>query len=127
MTFRLTASAAKAKGTRGRLLLRALAVGALLCTSLTVQSPAQAQTPMAVIPTRTIYPGETIQSDQVQAVEVTNPNLTGDYASAVSQVTGKITSRTLLARPCHSDVGSSRPLRRRARARPFASFSTMVR
>jgi flagella basal body P-ring formation protein FlgA len=97
MTFRLTASAAKAKGPRGSLLLRASAVAALLCMSLTAQSPAQAQTPMAVIPTRTIYPGEVIQSNQVEAVEVTNPNLTGDYASAVSQVAGKITSRTLLA------------------------------
>ncbi|OJF94292.1 flagellar basal body P-ring formation chaperone FlgA [Pararhizobium antarcticum] len=97
MMFRRTASAAKANEPRGSLLLRASAVAGFLCMSLMPQGQAQAQNPMAVIPTRTIYPGEVIESHQVEAVEVTNPNLTGDYASAINQVAGKITSRTLLA------------------------------
>lgn len=50
----------------------------------------------AVVPTSVIYPGQTIQSSQVKRVEVTNPNLSGDYAQDFSQVEGKVTKRTLL-------------------------------
>ena len=32
----------------------------------------------AVVPTETIYPGDIISSGQLEEVEVTNPNLTGD-------------------------------------------------
>ncbi|WP_244484100.1 MULTISPECIES: flagellar basal body P-ring formation chaperone FlgA [unclassified Rhizobium] len=58
---------------------------------------ALAEQRMAVIPTQTIYPGEVIAANQLQAVEVTNPALTGNYATSLDQVTGKVTSRTLLA------------------------------
>jgi len=50
----------------------------------------------AVIPTTIIYPGETISSAQLQEVEVTNPNLQGDYAKSIGQVDGMISKRTLL-------------------------------
>ncbi len=50
----------------------------------------------AVVPTTIIYPGDTISSAQLQEVEVTNPNLAGDYAKSVSQVEGLVSKRTLL-------------------------------
>lgn len=50
----------------------------------------------AVVPTTIIYPGDTISSAQLQEVEVTNPNLSGDYAKSVSQVEGLVSKRTLL-------------------------------
>ncbi|MEB2848240.1 flagellar basal body P-ring formation chaperone FlgA [Endobacterium cereale] len=51
---------------------------------------------MAVVPTRIIYPGEEISPGSLNTVEVTNPNLAGDYAQTVEEVTGMITNRTLL-------------------------------
>ena len=51
---------------------------------------------LAVVPTTIIYPGDTISSAQVQEVEVTNPNLAGDYAKSVGQVEGMISKRTFL-------------------------------
>ena len=50
----------------------------------------------AVVPTTTIYPGETISGGQLQEVEVTNPNLAGDYAKSIDEVNGRISKRTLL-------------------------------
>jgi flagella basal body P-ring formation protein FlgA len=50
----------------------------------------------AVVPTATIYPGETISAGQLQEVEVTNPNLSGDYAKSIDEVRGMISKRTLL-------------------------------
>ena len=50
----------------------------------------------AVVPTTIIYPGETVDGSQLQEVEVTNPNLTGDYAKSVDEVEGLISKRTLL-------------------------------
>ena len=50
----------------------------------------------AVVPTETIYPGDIISSGQLEEVEVTNPNLTGDYAKRLSDVTGLVSKRTLL-------------------------------
>jgi len=50
----------------------------------------------AVVPTTIIYPGDTISSAQLQEVEVTNPNLAGDYAKSISQVEGLVSKRTLL-------------------------------
>ncbi|ENN84072.1 flagellar basal body P-ring biosynthesis protein FlgA [Rhizobium freirei PRF 81] len=50
----------------------------------------------AVVPTETIYPGDIISSGQLEEVEVTNPNLTGDYAKRTREVTGKVSKRTLL-------------------------------
>jgi flagella basal body P-ring formation protein FlgA len=51
----------------------------------------------AVVPTEVIYPGDVISSGQLELVEVTNPNLAGDYAKAVKDVTGFVSKRTLLA------------------------------
>ncbi|PZM12006.1 flagellar basal body P-ring formation chaperone FlgA [Rhizobium tubonense] len=51
----------------------------------------------AVVPTEVIYPGDVISSGQLELVEVTNPNLVGDYAKAIKDVTGLVSKRTLLA------------------------------
>ena len=51
---------------------------------------------VALVPERTIYPGETITGAMVRSVGVTNPNLAGGYASDVTEVDGMITTRTLL-------------------------------
>jgi flagella basal body P-ring formation protein FlgA len=51
----------------------------------------------AVVPTEVIYPGDVISSGQLELVEVTNPNLAGDYAKAIKDVTGMVSKRTLLA------------------------------
>jgi flagella basal body P-ring formation protein FlgA len=50
----------------------------------------------AVVPTEVIYPGDVISSRQLEEVDVTNPNLSGDYAKAVRDVTGFVSKRTLL-------------------------------
>lgn len=50
----------------------------------------------AVVPTRVIYPGETVSADQVNVVDVTNPNLSGGYARTKEEVVGMVTKRTLL-------------------------------
>ncbi|MFS8048827.1 flagellar basal body P-ring formation chaperone FlgA [Rhizobium sp. BR 314] len=50
----------------------------------------------AVVPTETIYPGDIINKGQLEEVEVTNPNLTGDYAKRIPEVTGRVSKRTLL-------------------------------
>ena len=50
----------------------------------------------AVVPERTIYPGEELIESSVRVVDVTNPNLRGGYAEVTSEVLGKVTTRTLL-------------------------------
>lgn len=50
----------------------------------------------AMVPNVVIYPGQTISSGQIRRVEVTNPNLSGDYAQDFSQVDGMVSKRTLL-------------------------------
>lgn len=50
----------------------------------------------AVVPTEVIYPGDVISSAQLEEVDVTNPNLTGDYARSISDVVGRVSKRTLL-------------------------------
>jgi len=57
---------------------------------------AQAGRGTAVVPERTIYPGEELLEELVREVEVTNPNLRGGYAEVTSEVLGKVTTRTLL-------------------------------
>lgn len=98
MTFRRTANVPllKAVATRGNLILRVLGVTGVMCAGLLSSQPALAERRMAVIPTQTIYPGEVIDAHRLEEVEVTNPALTGDYAVSADQVTGKVTSRTLL-------------------------------
>jgi flagella basal body P-ring formation protein FlgA len=73
---------------------RALLVGLL---SVTAIAPAGAQMGTAVVPTKTIYPGEEITPGMVQEVEVTNPNLSGDYTTKTREVVGMVAKRTLLA------------------------------
>ena len=50
----------------------------------------------AVVPTRVIYPGETVSADQLNVVTVTNPNLSGGYARTKEEVVGMVSKRTLL-------------------------------
>nr|WP_246365098.1 flagellar basal body P-ring formation chaperone FlgA [Gellertiella hungarica] len=50
----------------------------------------------AVIPTAIIYPGQEITGDRIQVVDVTNPNLSGDYARNGNEVIGMIARSTLL-------------------------------
>jgi flagella basal body P-ring formation protein FlgA len=52
---------------------------------------------VAVVPRTIIYPGQEINSAQIEVVPVTNPNLTDGYARDVAEVEGMITSRTLIA------------------------------
>ncbi|WP_426229088.1 flagellar basal body P-ring formation chaperone FlgA [Pararhizobium sp. DWP3-4] len=98
MTFRRTVNVLllKAATPRGGLLLRALAVAGAMGAGLVLPAHALAEKRMAVIPTQTIYPGEVIDANRLEEVEVTNPALAGDYAVSTEQVTGKVTSRTLL-------------------------------
>ncbi|MGE7370792.1 flagellar basal body P-ring formation chaperone FlgA [Neorhizobium sp. NPDC001467] len=75
-----------------------LALLSLLAASLASPAAADmgANMGMAVVPTRIIYPGEEIEPGSLNVVEVTNPNLAGDFARSVDEVTGMITNRTLL-------------------------------
>lgn len=50
----------------------------------------------AVVPTQTVYPGETLTASQLEEVAVTNPNIAGGYAQSISEVEGMISKRTLL-------------------------------
>jgi flagella basal body P-ring formation protein FlgA len=68
-----------------------------LAGALLGPAAAFAQAKSAVIPTVTIYPGDVIGANAVDAVEVTNPNLAPGYASSVDQVVGKVSKRTLIA------------------------------
>ncbi|MDQ0319154.1 flagella basal body P-ring formation protein FlgA [Pararhizobium capsulatum DSM 1112] len=77
--------------------LRRLSVAVAFCGAFLPCGLALAENPMAVIPKETIYPGQVINASSLETVEVTNPNLTGDYAHSVQDVVGKITNRTLLA------------------------------
>lgn len=71
----------------------ALAGAAFLAAAL----PAQAGSlGFAVVPKMTIYPGETVNEAAIQEVEVTNPNLAGNYARSAQEVVGQVAIRTLL-------------------------------
>lgn len=74
------------------LLLGAIAVACVLGA----MGPVQAGPRTAVVPHRTIYPGEELSADLVREVNVTNPNLRGGYVAITSEVLGKVTTRTLL-------------------------------
>lgn len=66
-----------------------------ICLALAPQW-AQAAPPVALVPERTIYPGETITAEMVRSVEVINPNLAAGYASKFAEVDGMVATRTLL-------------------------------
>jgi flagella basal body P-ring formation protein FlgA len=78
--------------------IRGWATAAAIVVVTSIVSPPALATGMgyAVVPTTTIYPGETISGAQLQEVEVTNPNLAGDYAKSIGQVEGMISKRTFL-------------------------------
>jgi len=81
--------------------IAARAVKMALATPLLAALLAGAATPVwaqgtAVVPTRTIYPGEEIGQGSVEEVDVTNPNLSGEYARQSSEVVGMVAKRTLL-------------------------------
>ncbi|EUC00303.1 flagella basal body P-ring formation protein FlgA [Rhizobium sp. CF080] len=59
-------------------------------------SPVLAGMGTAVVPTQTIYPGEEITEGRVEEVQITNPNLAGDYARKTKEVVGMVAKRTLL-------------------------------
>ncbi|MEI2298002.1 flagellar basal body P-ring formation chaperone FlgA [Ensifer sp. MJa1] len=93
MTFRRSAHI-KAWKSRGAPLR--LAVGALLSAACLLPSPAFAERMTAVIPTQTIYPGETLDPSRVEVVDVTNPDLADGYVRTLNEIDGKVTKRTLL-------------------------------
>lgn len=77
--------------------LQGLIRAAVILLGLLCAMPmAQAGRGTAVVPERTIYPGEELAAELVREVEVTNPNLRGGYAEVTSEVVGKVTTRTLL-------------------------------
>lgn len=95
MMFRRSADIKVSKGDRTTKALR-LAAGALLAATFLLPSASLAERPTAVIPTRTIYPGETIDSSRVEVVDVTNPDLADGYIRTLDEIDGKVTKRTLL-------------------------------
>ncbi len=79
---------------RGGILRRlGLSAVAVMCLS---QGAAFAGPEYAIVPTQTIYPGQEIAASQIKPVEVTNPNIVSGYARTVSEVSGMVTTRTLL-------------------------------
>jgi flagella basal body P-ring formation protein FlgA len=70
---------------------------AAVVTVMSAASAARAESlGYAVVPTQIIYPGEQIDAKRLKTVEVTNRNLAQGYASAINQVEGLVTTRTLL-------------------------------
>ncbi|MCO5733003.1 flagellar basal body P-ring formation chaperone FlgA [Rhizobium sp. SSA_523] len=51
---------------------------------------------VAVVPKQIIYPGQEISATQLEEVEVTNPKLAAGYATALGEVEGMVSTRTLL-------------------------------
>ncbi len=59
-------------------------------------APARADMGVAIVPTQIIYPGQEIMPAHLKEVEVTNPNIAAGYASAMAEVVGMVSTRTLL-------------------------------
>lgn len=81
---------------RTRIVSRWVASVSIAIAGMLLPAAAEAGMGYAVVPTTIIYPGDPISSAQLQEVEVTNPNLAGDYAKSISQVEGMVSKRTLL-------------------------------
>lgn len=75
---------------------QALRVAAIAAAALGLGAGLALAQNTAVIPKQVIYPGETISSEQVDVVAVTNPNLAGGYARTREEVVGMVAKRTLL-------------------------------
>ncbi len=73
-----------------------LAIAVAVTMLVGAGSPVLAGMGTAVVPTTTIYPGEEITSSKVDEVDVTNPNLAGEYARTSGEVLGMVAKRTLL-------------------------------
>ncbi|MCD2183433.1 flagellar basal body P-ring formation chaperone FlgA [Rhizobium sp. GN54] len=85
----------RATGRAGAFLaLAAIAIGATLAVPAV---PALADGRFAVIPKRTIYPGEQLDATVLEEVAVTNPNIAPGYAERIEAVDGLVTRRTLVA------------------------------
>lgn len=71
---------------------------ALLATMAAVAwaGSAHADMGVAVVPRQIIYPGQEISAAFLEEVEVTNPNLSGGYATSLRDVEGMVSTRTLL-------------------------------
>jgi flagella basal body P-ring formation protein FlgA len=83
-------------GQAASIAVRSAALAAIF-PAVFAMSTARAETlGYAVVPTQIIYPGEEIDSNRLQRVEVTNKNLAQGYAHDISQVEGLVTTRTLL-------------------------------
>lgn len=95
MTFRRSADIQASKDGRA-LRARRLAAGVLLAATFLLPSAGLAERLTAVIPTQTIYPGETLDASRVEVVDVTNPDLADGYVRTLSEIDGKVTKRTLL-------------------------------
>ncbi len=98
MMFRLRKNPERqrAAGPAGALL--ALAVVAMAATlAVSAAAPALAEGRFAVIPKRTIYPGEQLDASALEEVAVTNPNIAPGYAERIDAIDGKVTTRTLVA------------------------------
>ena len=77
--------------------LATTAMGAVLSVSFMAPTPAAAgNLGYAVVPTQIIYPGQEIEAERLELVEVTNKNLAGGYARDIAEVQGLVTTRTLL-------------------------------
>lgn len=76
--------------------LRRAAVAAAAAAILAGAVQAAQAQGLAVVPTQTIYPGETLSAAQLEEVAVTNPNIAGGYARSISEVEGMVSKRTLL-------------------------------
>lgn len=73
--------------------LTSATVAATVVAALSTTALAQG---FAVVPTQTIYPGETLSATQLEEVAVTNPNIAGGYARSIAEVEGMVSKRTLL-------------------------------
>lgn len=95
MMFRRSEDIKVSKDGSASMALR-LAAGTLLAAAFLLPSASVAERLTAVIPTRTIYPGETLDRSRVEVVDVTNPDLADGYVRTLSEIEGKVTKRTLL-------------------------------
>ena len=76
--------------------LASAAVATTVAASLWAAPQAAYAQAFAVVPTQTVYPGETLTASQLEEVPVTNPNIAGGYAQSIAEVEGMISKRTLL-------------------------------
>ncbi len=79
-----------------RIAVAAFAIAGFCAGLLPVSNAGAQDMGTAVVPTEVIYPGDVISSAQLEEVAVTNPNLSGDYAKKISEVTGFVSKRTLV-------------------------------